>query len=157
MQTVRLTMAQALVRYLIAQKTEIDGETVPLFPGVCPCSSPAGVHAVPRQACRALPRRAHRHHPGKLPPLFPGVRPCSSPASARALPRRVSVFFPGRHHALPRQACTPFPGKCARPSPGKRPALFPATHPSLYTESAMTFLRKRTYKRAKTGAGGGRL
>ncbi len=34
MKTVRLTMAQALVRYLISQKTEIDGETVPLFPGV---------------------------------------------------------------------------------------------------------------------------
>ncbi len=34
MKTVRLTMAQALVRYLIAQKTEIDGDVVPLFPGV---------------------------------------------------------------------------------------------------------------------------
>ena len=34
MKTVRLTMAQALVRYLINQKTEIDGEIVPLFPGV---------------------------------------------------------------------------------------------------------------------------
>src|SRR3954469_11508769 len=34
MQTVRLTMAQALVRYLMAQKTEIDGDVVPLFPGV---------------------------------------------------------------------------------------------------------------------------
>ena len=34
MKTVRLTMAQALVRYLMAQKTEIDGDVVPLFPGV---------------------------------------------------------------------------------------------------------------------------
>src|SRR5688500_8040889 len=34
MKTVRLTMAQALVRYLVNQKTEIDGATVPLFPGV---------------------------------------------------------------------------------------------------------------------------
>jgi 3D-(3,5/4)-trihydroxycyclohexane-1,2-dione acylhydrolase (decyclizing) len=33
MKTVRLTMAQALVRYLVNQKTEIDGRTVPLFPG----------------------------------------------------------------------------------------------------------------------------
>ncbi len=33
METVRLTMAQALVRWLTAQKTEIDGEVVPLFPG----------------------------------------------------------------------------------------------------------------------------
>jgi 3D-(3,5/4)-trihydroxycyclohexane-1,2-dione acylhydrolase (decyclizing) len=32
--TIRLTMAQALVRYLTAQKTEIDGEIVPLFAGV---------------------------------------------------------------------------------------------------------------------------
>ena len=34
MKTVRLTMAQALVRYLCNQFTEIDGERVPLFPGV---------------------------------------------------------------------------------------------------------------------------
>lgn len=32
--TVRLTTAQALVRYLIAQRTVIDGVEVPLFPGV---------------------------------------------------------------------------------------------------------------------------
>ena len=32
--TVRLTMAQALVRYLCNQVTEIDGERVPLFAGV---------------------------------------------------------------------------------------------------------------------------
>ena len=34
MQTVRLTTAEAIVRYLIAQKALIDGDTVPLFPGV---------------------------------------------------------------------------------------------------------------------------
>ena len=34
MKTVRLTMAQALVRYLANQKTEIDGQIAPLFPGV---------------------------------------------------------------------------------------------------------------------------
>src|SRR5215212_8800568 len=34
MQTVRLTMAQALVQYLCAQQTQIDGKTLPLFPGV---------------------------------------------------------------------------------------------------------------------------
>lgn len=34
MKTVRLTTAEAIVRYLIAQKTVIDGETVPLIPGV---------------------------------------------------------------------------------------------------------------------------
>ena len=32
--TVRLTMAQALVRYLCNQHTIIDGERVPLFAGV---------------------------------------------------------------------------------------------------------------------------
>ena len=32
--TIRLTMAQALVRYLVAQKTEVDGREVPLIPGV---------------------------------------------------------------------------------------------------------------------------
>ena len=34
MATIRLTMAQALVRYLAAQQTELDGQTVPLFAGV---------------------------------------------------------------------------------------------------------------------------
>ncbi len=34
MQTIRLTTAQAIVRYLIAQRTTVDGEEVPLFPGV---------------------------------------------------------------------------------------------------------------------------
>src|SRR5580765_849399 len=32
--TIRLTMAQALVRYLAAQQVRIDGEAVPLFAGV---------------------------------------------------------------------------------------------------------------------------
>ena len=32
--TIRLTMAQALVRWLTAQSTEIDGHSVPLFAGV---------------------------------------------------------------------------------------------------------------------------
>ena len=32
--TIRLTMAQGLVRYLCNQFTEIDGERVPLFAGV---------------------------------------------------------------------------------------------------------------------------
>jgi 3D-(3,5/4)-trihydroxycyclohexane-1,2-dione acylhydrolase (decyclizing) len=32
-QTLRLTMSQALVRYLIAQRTVLDGATVPLIPG----------------------------------------------------------------------------------------------------------------------------
>src|SRR5579862_7485536 len=34
MKTVRLTMAQALVRYLCAQRTMVDGVEVPLFAGV---------------------------------------------------------------------------------------------------------------------------
>ena len=34
MPTVRLTMAQALVKYLIAQRSLLDGQDVPLFPGV---------------------------------------------------------------------------------------------------------------------------
>nr|CAA6812655.1 MAG: Epi-inositol hydrolase (EC [uncultured Thiotrichaceae bacterium] len=34
MKTIRLTMAQALARFLTAQKTEIDGEIVPVFAGI---------------------------------------------------------------------------------------------------------------------------
>src|SRR5438045_6781878 len=35
MTTIRLTMAQALIRYLAAQMSEVDGLEVPLFAGVC--------------------------------------------------------------------------------------------------------------------------
>ncbi len=34
MNTVRITTAEALVRYLVAQRTEVDGREVPLYPGV---------------------------------------------------------------------------------------------------------------------------
>lgn len=34
MTTIRLTTSEALVRYLIAQRTEVDGHDVPLYPGV---------------------------------------------------------------------------------------------------------------------------
>ena len=34
MTTIRLTMADALVHWMMAQKTEVEGERVPLFPGV---------------------------------------------------------------------------------------------------------------------------
>ncbi|WP_299444847.1 3D-(3,5/4)-trihydroxycyclohexane-1,2-dione acylhydrolase (decyclizing) [uncultured Phycicoccus sp.] len=34
MSTVRITTAEALVRYLVAQRTEVDGHEVPLYPGV---------------------------------------------------------------------------------------------------------------------------
>ncbi len=34
MSTVRITTAEALVRYLVAQRTEVDGREVPLYPGV---------------------------------------------------------------------------------------------------------------------------
>ena len=34
MSTVRITAAEALVRYLVAQRTEVDGREVPLYPGV---------------------------------------------------------------------------------------------------------------------------
>ncbi len=34
MKTIRLTTAQAIVRFLIAQRTELDGREAPLFPGV---------------------------------------------------------------------------------------------------------------------------
>jgi 3D-(3,5/4)-trihydroxycyclohexane-1,2-dione acylhydrolase (decyclizing) len=34
MTTIRLTMAQALTRYLAAQTSEVDGREVPLFAGV---------------------------------------------------------------------------------------------------------------------------
>jgi 3D-(3,5/4)-trihydroxycyclohexane-1,2-dione acylhydrolase (decyclizing) len=34
MTTIRLTAAQALVRFLVAQRTEIDGAPCPLFAGI---------------------------------------------------------------------------------------------------------------------------
>ena len=32
--TTRITVAEAIVRFLIAQRTIVDGDNVPLFPGV---------------------------------------------------------------------------------------------------------------------------
>jgi len=61
--TVRLTMAQALVRYLAAQRTEIDGHVLPLFAGVWAIFGHGNVSAMGEAlyACReTLPTwRAH--------------------------------------------------------------------------------------------------
>ena len=44
MATIRLTAAQALVRYLAAQRGELDGTEVPLFAGVWAISIPRPWH-----------------------------------------------------------------------------------------------------------------
>ena len=54
MKTVRLTAAQAIVRFLAAQRTVIDGREERLFPGVFAIFGHGGVtslgHALPRRA-----------------------------------------------------------------------------------------------------------
>ena len=52
MSTVRLTMAQALVRYLCNQFTVIDGEKVPLFPGRLRASSGTATSPASRRRSR---------------------------------------------------------------------------------------------------------
>ncbi len=63
MKTIRLTAAQALVRYLIAQKTEIDGAKMPLFAGcwaIFGHGNVAGLGEALHGAGEALPTfRAH--------------------------------------------------------------------------------------------------
>ena len=63
MKTIRLTMAEALVRYLAAQQTEIDGRRVPLFAGVFAIfghGNVAGMGPALHAQRRALPTfRAH--------------------------------------------------------------------------------------------------
>ena len=63
MTSIRLTMAQALVRYLAAQKTEIDHEVLPLFAGVWAIfghGNVAGIGEALPQARDQLPTyRAH--------------------------------------------------------------------------------------------------
>ena len=63
MSTIRLTMAQALVRYLAAQRVEQDGEEVPLFAGVWAIfghGNVAGLGEALQQAGDSLPTwRAH--------------------------------------------------------------------------------------------------
>ncbi len=53
--TIRLTMAQALVRWLTAQWTEIDGQKVPLFGGVFAIFGHGNVTCLSKRwrACRA--------------------------------------------------------------------------------------------------------
>lgn len=63
MKTIRLTMAEALVRFLVAQKTEIDGRALPLFAGVFAIfghGNVAGMGPALYQHRRALP--THRAH-----------------------------------------------------------------------------------------------
>jgi len=63
MTTIRLTMAQALIRYLAAQTSEIDGREVPLFAGVFAIfghGNVAGVGEALYEARERLPTlRAH--------------------------------------------------------------------------------------------------
>ena len=62
-QTVRLTMAQVVARFMANQKTRIDGETVPVFAGVWAIfghGNVAGLGEAPYQHREALPTyRAH--------------------------------------------------------------------------------------------------
>lgn len=63
MKTIRLTTAQALVRFLIAQKTEIDGAVVPIFAGcwaIFGHGNVAGLGEALWHAREALP--THRAH-----------------------------------------------------------------------------------------------
>src|SRR6516164_2981234 len=63
MTTIRLTMAQALIRYLAAQTSEVDGREVPLFAGVFAIfghGNVAGVGEALYEARERLPTlRAH--------------------------------------------------------------------------------------------------
>src|SRR5262245_7513930 len=63
MTTIRLTMAQALARFLAAQRTEVDGEVVPIFAGVFAIfghGNVAGMGEALYQEREALPTyRAH--------------------------------------------------------------------------------------------------
>ena len=93
MATIRLTMAQALVRFLAAQKTEIDGETLPLFAGVWAIFGHGNVagmgEALLRRARRAAdlprPQRAgdgacrHRLCQGDAPPPHDGLHHLDRP------------------------------------------------------------------------------
>lgn len=63
MNTIRLTMAQAVVRYMLAQKVDVDGDIKPLFPGVWAIfghGNVAGLGEALYQARETLPTyRAH--------------------------------------------------------------------------------------------------
>lgn len=63
MNTIRLTMAQAVVRYMLAQKVEVNGDIKPLFPGVWAIfghGNVAGLGEALYQARASLPTyRAH--------------------------------------------------------------------------------------------------
>ena len=95
MTTVRLTMAQALVRWLCNQFTVVDGEQVPLFPGVFAIFGHGNVtclsealeavkDALPTwrgQNEQSMALAAHRLRQGQTPPPDHGRRP---PRSDRA-------------------------------------------------------------------------
>jgi hypothetical protein len=60
METTRLTTAQAIVRYLIAQRTVVDGAEVPIYPaestGLIRFTAGPGPHAIELNWKRTGPR-----------------------------------------------------------------------------------------------------
>ena len=75
MNTIRLTMAQALVRFLASQNSEIDGREYPLFAGVFAIfghGNVAGLGEALYGARERLPTlRAHNEQAMALWPLWP--------------------------------------------------------------------------------------
>jgi 3D-(3,5/4)-trihydroxycyclohexane-1,2-dione acylhydrolase (decyclizing) len=57
MSTIRLTAAQAVVRYLAAQRTLIEGDEVPLFAGVWAIFGHGNVAGLAARGCRPGSRR----------------------------------------------------------------------------------------------------
>ena len=86
--TVRLTMAQALVRAMAAQMTEVDGRTVPYFAGVWAIFGHGNVAAMGEALYgvrKQLPTwRAHNEQAMALTAAF---------SSARSFDRSTSTYF----------------------------------------------------------------
>jgi TPP-dependent trihydroxycyclohexane-1,2-dione (THcHDO) dehydratase len=59
MTTIRLTMAQALIRHLAAQTSEVDGREVPLFAGVFAIFGHGNVAGVGEALYDVRERRRH--------------------------------------------------------------------------------------------------
>ena len=77
MTTVRLTMAQALVRYLAAQGTVCDGREVPLFAGVWAIFGHGNVAGLGEALFRhraSLPAYAPRSRPSMIASFATGSR-----------------------------------------------------------------------------------
>ena len=158
MQTVRLTTAQAIVKYLIAQRIEIDGVEEPLFPGVFAIFGHGNVTCLGQaleEAKDELPTWRGQNEQGMAlaatafakakrrrqimiatSSIGPGATNMVTAAGVAHANRLPLLLMAGDTFAQPRARPCPAAGRAFRRPLGERQRLVPAGHPLLGSHHA---------------------